>query len=78
MTHKLDHIINEVYKRCKAQEGLHRTEIKNFVKEIYKPFSGRRNFRKFAEITTPPDLNAKVSIVYQSIENLQYLPSSKS
>jgi amidophosphoribosyltransferase len=68
--HKLDHIINEVYKRCKAQEGLHRTEIKNFVKEIYKPFSAEEISDKIAEIITPPDLNAKVSIVYQSIENL--------
>ncbi len=68
--HKLDHIINDVYKRCKAQEGAHRSEIVNYVKEIYKPFSAEEISDKIAEIITPKDLKAKVSIVYQSIENL--------
>ena len=68
--HKLDHIINDVYKRCKAQEGKHRSEIVNYVKEIYKPFTAEEISDKIAEIITPRDLKAKVSIVYQSIENL--------
>ncbi|MCE1166917.1 MAG: class II glutamine amidotransferase [Sphingobacteriia bacterium] len=68
--HKLDHIINDVYKRCKTQEGKHRSEIVNYVKEIYKPFTAEEISDKIAEIITPRDLKAKVSIVYQSIENL--------
>jgi amidophosphoribosyltransferase len=63
-------IINEVYKKCKAQEKLPKEEIVNHVKEIYKPFSVREISERIARLVTPPDVNCPVAIVYQSIENL--------
>jgi len=65
-----EHVINEVYKKSKAQEGLPKEEIVNYVKEIYKPFTAQQISDKIAEIVTPPEVDTKVEIIYQTIEDL--------
>lgn len=71
-----DHIINEVYRKCKDQENLPKETMVNHVKEIYKPFTARQISEKIARMVTSPEVKAKVSIVYQSIENLhQAIPN---
>ncbi len=65
-----EHIINEVYVKCKAQENLPKEEITNHVKEIYKPFSAEQISEKIAALITSKEVKAKVSVIYQSIENL--------
>lgn len=64
------HIIDEVYKKCIEQASLPKEQIKNYVKEIYAPFTAEEISAKIAILLTPPNINAKVEIVYQSIENL--------
>lgn len=64
------HILDEVYTLCKKQEGLPDTEIKNYVKMIYKPFTAERISEKIAEMVTPPKIKAKVKVVFQTIEDL--------
>lgn len=63
-------VIEEVYQLCKAQIGLPKEEIVNHVKAIYAPFSAEEISQKIAELLTPENLKAEVSIVYQTIENL--------
>ena len=63
-------IINDVYKKCKAQEGLPAAEMVNYVKEIYQPFSVKEISIKIAKLLKTPEINAEIDIVYQSIENL--------
>jgi amidophosphoribosyltransferase len=65
-----EQIIQEVYQKCKAQAHLPKEQIVNYVKEIYKPYTAQQISNKIAEMLTPPTINAKVEIVYQSIENL--------
>lgn len=65
-----ENIINEVYKLCKAQEKLPKEQIVNHVKKIYKPFTATQISAKIAEMITSSTIKAKVSVVYQSIENL--------
>ena len=65
-----EHVINEVYKKAKAQENLPKEQIVNYVKEIYKPFDSKQISAKIAELLTAKDIKAEVEIVYQSIENL--------
>lgn len=62
--------IKEVYDKCKAQESLPKNEIKNYVKEIYEPFSATEISAKISQLLTPPSLNAEVQIIYQTIEGL--------
>lgn len=63
-------IINSVYKKSKAQENLPKEEIVNYVKEIYKPFTTQQISDKIAKMVTDTDINAKVSVIFQTIENL--------
>jgi len=63
-------IINEVYKKSKAQEGLPKEKVVNFVKEIYEPFSPLEISNKIAQMLKTSDIKADLKIVYQSIENL--------
>lgn len=67
---KQEHIINEVYNKCKIQEKLPKEKIVNYVKEIYEPFTAQQISDKIAQLVTAKDVNAKVSIIFQTIENL--------
>jgi amidophosphoribosyltransferase len=63
-------VIDDVYAKCKEQIGLPKEQIKNYVKEIYAPFSDDEISEKIGELLTPKGLNAKVNIIYQTVENL--------
>ena len=63
-------LIQEVYKKCKAQEQMPDVEVQNFVKEIYDPFTAQEISDKIAQILTPEGVKAKVSIIYQDIKDL--------
>ena len=64
------HIVDEVYKKCKAQENLNDLEVVNYVSEIYSPFSDMEISNKVAELLNSPDIKAEVKIIFQSVENL--------
>jgi len=67
---KMENIIEDVYKKCKAQIILPKEEMKNYVKEIYNPFTPKEISSKISSILTPKDVNSEVKIIYQSIEDL--------
>jgi amidophosphoribosyltransferase len=64
------HIINEVYRKCRAQLKLPKEEVVNYVKDIYKPFTDEQISAKIAKMLTDPTIHAEVRIVYQSIRGL--------
>lgn len=66
----MNHVIDDVYHRAKIQMGLERSEVVNCVKKIYEPFTDQEISDKVAQIVTTPDINAKVEVIYQSVENL--------
>ena len=51
-THQ-EHVIEEVYRKCKEQENLPKEEIVNYVKEIYKQFKAEEVSAKIAELLKP-------------------------
>jgi len=67
---KMENIIDEVYEKCKSQQYLPKEEIINYVKHIYKPFTADEISDKIASIIKPNDINAELSIIFQSIESL--------
>jgi amidophosphoribosyltransferase len=74
-THQSD-ILNEVYRKCKAQEKLPKEQMVNYVKEIYDLFTPQQISAKIAELVTPPKCKAEVAIVFQTIEDLhQAIPN---
>jgi amidophosphoribosyltransferase len=67
---KMQHIIDEVYRKCKEQAILPREEMVNYVKEIYQPLKTSEITARIAEMLTPANTHAKVEIIYQTIEDL--------
>lgn len=65
-----EHIIKETYDKCAAQTELPDGEVKNYVKDIYAPFSPQEIADKMAEMLTPKGMKAEVKIIFQSIEDL--------
>ncbi|MDA3910239.1 MAG: amidophosphoribosyltransferase [Bacteroidales bacterium] len=63
-------IIQDVYKKCKAQENLPKEEMINYVKQIYKPFTAEEVSAKITELLTPDWVKSDVEIIYQGIDNL--------
>lgn len=63
-------IIDVVYKKCKDQENAPKEHVKNYVKEIYEPFTAEEISDEIAALVTPVGTNAKVEVVFQSIEGL--------
>lgn len=64
------HIIEEVYRKSKAQENLPKEEVVNYVKEIYAPFTDEQISAKITELVTPENINAEIEIVFNTIESL--------
>jgi amidophosphoribosyltransferase len=63
-------IINDVYKKCRAQVNLPKEEVVNHVKEIYKPFTADQISAKIAAMLTTSETRAVIQVVYQKIEDL--------
>jgi len=66
----LYHLVEEVYKKCKAQENLQDAEVKNFVTEIYAPFTDQEISDKISMMLSSSEINAEVKIIFQTVENL--------
>jgi amidophosphoribosyltransferase len=63
-------IVETVYKKCKAQVSLKDKDVKNYVKEIYKPFTDEQISDKISELLTNNTVKADVKIIFQPVENL--------
>ena len=63
-------VIDEVYRKSKAQENLPKEEIVNYITEIYAPFTQEEISVKIAEMLTPAEVTCPVELVYQTIEGL--------
>jgi amidophosphoribosyltransferase len=63
-------IIWETYEKCKASVSLDKTEVPNYVKAIYEPFTDEEISARIAKIISPPDIKAEVEVIYQTLENL--------
>ena len=65
-------LIEKVYAKCKAQENYEDSEVENFVKEIYAPFSATQISEKIATLLSADGITAEVKIIFQTIENLHH------
>ncbi|MEM9867175.1 MAG: amidophosphoribosyltransferase [Bacteroidota bacterium] len=62
--------VEAIYKKCLLQIGCKDAQVVNHVKEFYAPFTSDEVSQKIADILSPPDIKAKVDIIYQSIDSL--------
>ncbi|NNG10523.1 MAG: amidophosphoribosyltransferase, partial [Arenibacter sp.] len=64
------HLVEEIYKKCLTQVNTHDSEVVNYVKEFYSPFTADEISDKIGQLLSPPDIKAEVQVIYQNIENL--------
>lgn len=62
--------VQDIYKKAKAQVDFEDTEVVNYVKEIYDPFTPEEISAKIAELLRPEEMNAELEIIFQSIGTL--------
>ncbi|MDF5689500.1 amidophosphoribosyltransferase [Aquirufa aurantiipilula] len=66
----LESILDEINLKCLValENGTAHTE--NFVKAIYAPFTDQEISNKIADIVRPKNIKAEVSVIYQTVDNL--------
>lgn len=65
-----EHILEEVYNKCKNQVNLADSEVVNYVKEVYAPFTDEQISEKIAEMLKTSEIKADVEVIYQKVEDL--------
>jgi len=65
-----ENIVEEIYAKCKAQEGVLDHEQINHVKELYAPFTDEEVSDKIATIISENSIKANVKVIFQSVEDL--------
>ncbi len=65
-----EQVIEDVYLAAKAQMKLPDSKKENVIKRIYAPFTYEQVSNKIMELLTPESINAEVSFIYQTVEQL--------
>jgi amidophosphoribosyltransferase len=65
-----EQVIVEVYQKCKDSSKLAKEDVENYVKAIYAQFTDQEISDRIAKIITPPNITAKVEVLYQTLDNL--------
>jgi amidophosphoribosyltransferase len=66
----MGYVIDEVYQKCLTSQDLEKEMVENHVKAIYEPFTDEEISEEIGRIITPKGINAEVSVIYQTLENL--------
>ena len=64
------HIIDDVYAKCKKQEGNNDKDVVNYVKEVYAPFTDEQISGKIAQILKTTDISSDIEVIFQKVSNL--------
>ena len=63
-------LLDDIYQACLEEENKPNALVVNHVTRLFDPFTPEEISKRIAEILTPPDMNAEVEIIYQTIEGL--------
>lgn len=66
----MQRVIDETYEKAVDQKHKRKEEIVNHVKNIYAPFTEEEISEKIARMLTSENINARVTMVFQSIDDL--------
>ncbi|ALM08587.1 amidophosphoribosyltransferase [Sediminicola sp. YIK13] len=64
------HLVEGIYKKCLDQVSNPDSDIINYVKEFYSPFTTEEISKKIGELLCPDGIKAEVEIIYQTVESL--------
>lgn len=66
----LDNVIEETFERCAAALATKEADETNFVQAIYERFTDQEISAKISQIVRPRDIQAEVSVIFQTVEDL--------
>ena len=66
----MEYLLEEAYTQSVTSIATKNPYHTNYVKAIYEPFTDKEISDKIAEIISPKDMNAEVSVIFQTVENL--------
>lgn len=67
----MEHLLEETYDRCKAQQNLPKEEIRNEVKLLYDLFDYEEISDRISSFVTPKGIKPEVKVIYQTVESLR-------
>jgi amidophosphoribosyltransferase len=69
----MPHVVDEVERRCRAQEHLPAARMRNEVRAIYEPFTEAEIGAKVASLIRSPQLawRGKLDVIYQTVDGLR-------
>lgn len=65
-----EHLLDEVYEKCKSQQHLPKEEVRNEVAPLYEHFTYEEISKKITQIVTPKGIKPKIEVIFQTLENL--------
>jgi amidophosphoribosyltransferase len=65
-----DSTMQVILKKCVEQLEATKETVRNYVREVYEPFTVEEISAKIAQLVTPEGINAKVEVIFQTIEGL--------
>lgn len=68
--HGMCQLLEDTYNKCKEEILKPKSEMRNCVCDIYKPFTVDEINKKIVEMLRPEEMKTPVELVYQSIEGL--------
>ena len=63
-------LLDDIYQACLEEENKPNAQVVNHVTRLFAPFTPEEISKRIGQILTPPDMNAEVEIIYQTIEGL--------
>ena len=74
----MQQLILDTYNNCKAEMNKHKAQMRNCVRDLYKPFTVAEINSKIVEMLRPEGVTTPIEIVFQSIDGLrQAIPHHK-
>lgn len=67
----LDSVLADIYRKSKAQQGMPKEVVVNYVRELYELFTPEELSAKITQMLTSEGTGAEVELVYQSLEGLR-------
>jgi amidophosphoribosyltransferase len=65
-----EHHMDVILRKCLDQENAPKETVKNYVREVYAPFTTEEISKRIAELVTPSETAASVEVLFQTIEGL--------
>jgi amidophosphoribosyltransferase len=66
----MDNILTDTLAQIKDAQANGTLKEKNYVQQVYAPFTDEEISKKIADMLRPDDVNAQVDVIYQSLEGL--------